>query len=156
MEDGGEDGDCEEPGPEGIRSHETRHTQDLAHEDGDREDELVDGPDRPAEVDRRDLREVHRGKTRVETRVEPKDETTEDQELVRAHSLRQQLKHHTHQHRNVVPQQTPLPNATITAQARTGPVLRTEEYSTLWSPSYRPSRSATTPVRSPPKIPPTQ
>ena len=67
LEDGGEDSNAQEVGPALVSAEEIVHPQDLASEETHRDSQLVDSAQSTPEVERSDLRYVHRHQACIQT-----------------------------------------------------------------------------------------
>ena len=65
LEDGGEDSNAQEVGPALVSAEEIVHPQDLPSQQPHRDGQLVDGAQAAPQVERSNLRYVHRHQTRV-------------------------------------------------------------------------------------------
>ena len=67
LEDGGEDSNAQEVGPALVSAEEIVHPQDLPSQQPHRNGQLVDGAQAAPQVERSNLRYVHRHQARVQT-----------------------------------------------------------------------------------------
>ena len=67
LEDGGEDSNAQEVGPALVSAEEIVHPQDLPGEETHRDGQLVDGAQSAPQVERSNLRYVHRHQASVQT-----------------------------------------------------------------------------------------